>query len=59
MLHGKTWRPGLVELKAAKREAKMLSALLDMDPFTGPEATKETFMKEVERASLVHIGSGA
>ncbi|XP_053380746.1 tetratricopeptide repeat protein 28-like isoform X2 [Mercenaria mercenaria] len=55
MLHGKVWKPSLEELSSAKREALNVATLLDVIPITGPDATKERFLKDIERASVVHI----
>lgn len=56
MLHGKVWMPSLEELTSAKREALNVATLLDVSPITGSDATKERFMKEIEKATVVHIG---
>ena len=56
MLHDKLWKPSLEELSSAKREALNVATLLDVTPITGPDATKERFLKEIEKASVVHIG---
>ena len=56
MLHGKHWCPGLKELVSAKRECYNVATCLDVAPVTGPDATKERFMKDITQASVVHIG---
>ena len=43
-------------LPAAKRELSAVASYLNVDPITGPDATKETFKSSVENATVIHIG---
>ncbi|XP_052220078.1 tetratricopeptide repeat protein 28-like [Dreissena polymorpha] len=57
MLHGKPWRPGLEDLKAAKREATSVAELLDVGPVLCEMATKQKFLQDIEQAAVVHIAT--
>ena len=59
MLHGKSWRPGLQDLKSARREAQTVASLLEVDATTGTDATKDRFLSDMEKATVVHIGKWA
>ncbi|XP_052790745.1 tetratricopeptide repeat protein 28-like isoform X2 [Mya arenaria] len=56
-LHGKMWRPGNTVMVSAQREALNVATLLDVTPTISEEATKHAFLREVERAAIVHIVS--
>lgn len=43
-------------LPAAKRELSAVASYLNVDPITGPDATKEKFKSSVENATVIHIG---
>lgn len=57
LLHDCEWRPSDVYLPAAIRELRAVSSYLNVDPITGPDATKEKFKSSVENATVIHIGN--
>ena len=44
-------------LPSAKKEAEMIGALLHVQPLTEKQATKETVLKRMKSASLIHIAA--
>ena len=56
LVHDCEWRPSDVYLPAAKRELSAVASYLNVDPITGPDATKEKFKSSVENATVIHIG---
>jgi len=42
---------------AAKKEAQVVANYLDVAAVTGPDATKERFLQESGKASILHIGT--
>lgn len=44
-------------LPAANRELRAVSSYLNVDPITGPDATKEKFKSSVENATVIHLGN--
>ena len=44
-------------LPSAKAEAEMIGALLHVQPLTDKQATKETVLKKMKSASLIHIAA--
>lgn len=57
LLHDCEWRPSDVYLPAANRELRAVSSYLNVDPITGPDATKEKFKSSVENATVIHLGN--
>ncbi|XP_061183714.1 tetratricopeptide repeat protein 28-like isoform X2 [Saccostrea echinata] len=51
------WKPANVYLPAAKRELSAVASYLNVDPITGPDATKENFISSIENATVIHIAS--
>ena len=56
LVHDCEWKPSDVYLPAAKRELSAVASYLNVDPITGPDATKEKFKSSVENATVIHIG---
>lgn len=54
-LHGKLWQPNFDGLQGAQRELTIVATLLDANLITGHEATKDRFLSEIEKATVVHI----
>lgn len=44
-------------LPAANRELHAVASYLNVDPITGPDATKEKFKSSVENATVIHLGN--
>lgn len=44
-------------LPAANRELRAVASYLNVDPITGPDATKEKFKLSVENATVIHLGN--
>ncbi|XP_069120674.1 tetratricopeptide repeat protein 28-like isoform X2 [Argopecten irradians] len=57
MLHGREWRPSLLDLDWARQECKTIASYLDVDAITGCEATKERFLQDAPKATVLHIAS--
>lgn len=55
MLYRKTWQPG-EELTFAKHEVQLVSSYLDVDPVTGKDMTKQRFLGEIAKATVLHLG---
>lgn len=55
LVHGRPWKSG-GNLAAAKRELRMVGEMLDVDPIIGDEATKGQFLRDIQEASIIHIG---
>ncbi|KAJ8300636.1 hypothetical protein KUTeg_022155 [Tegillarca granosa] len=57
MLHGRVWHPSTGDLPSSKREIYAIASYCDVDPITGPEATKEYFLQEVHKATILHVST--
>ncbi|XP_071154491.1 tetratricopeptide repeat protein 28-like isoform X2 [Mytilus edulis] len=57
ILHGSAWKPSCISLPAAKRELSTVGSWLDVSPITGSQATKETFLKEIQNSTVIHIAT--
>ncbi|XP_060081998.1 tetratricopeptide repeat protein 28-like [Ylistrum balloti] len=57
LLHGREWRPSLLDLDWAHQECKTVASYLDVDAITGPEATKARFLQDAPKATVLHIAT--
>ena len=55
MLHGSEWCPHC-DLKVAEEECFKVGGYLDVIPVVGEHATKERMLKEMQSATILHIG---
>ena len=49
----------LSQLPAAKREVEMIGTILDVEPVTGKQATKEEVLRRLPSAEVIHIAAHA
>jgi hypothetical protein len=56
LVHDCEWKPPNPSLLAAKRELDAVASYLNVNPITGPDATKENFISSTENATVIHIG---
>ena len=49
----------LSQLPAAKREVEMIGTILDVEPVTGKQATKEEVLRRLPSAELIHVAAHA
>ncbi|KAK6195644.1 hypothetical protein SNE40_001029 [Patella caerulea] len=56
MLDESEWKPS-GDMLSAKRELNSVAKILDVDPILLTEATKEKFLFEIQRSTIIHIAT--
>ncbi|ESO98992.1 hypothetical protein LOTGIDRAFT_231307 [Lottia gigantea] len=56
VLNGKEWKPHS-DMNSAKKELKNIAKCLDIDPIIGEDATKDRFLQEIQKATVIHIAT--
>ena len=54
-LYGEEWKPRR-ELKKCQDECFKVAEILGVHAVVGEEATKDRFMKELQEATIIHVG---